>query len=489
MRSNGDKRPYPIRQSLRVRAALGVALPVLLLLIVLSWIHYQRERSLLEDQILRTASQIGAATLGSLRHVMLQKDKTHLDQILDDVGKMEDIQRLFLVGLDGTIVGDSHPSDSQPRFKTSDLGCLECHQVPPEERDHAMLLQIQPTTLRISTPINNEPDCQSCHEKTDHLGMLLMDVSLIDTRTQLIRDLTTDLGISVGFTLLITAGVYILMQRLIVQRVERLETPLVALASGDFSMRLPAPEQPRDELDRLTHNVNRMADDLERYVEEREQLYLSRYQAMLEERERIAREMHDGVAQLMGYVNAKSSAIRIFLQRDKTETALEQLEQLSLASQEAMLEIRTSILGLRAADQGHEGIQATMASFLGKFNEMTGYEIQFELPEADEQIELSSERELHILRITQEALSNIHKHSGTQRAQVTLRRIEGQLELRIKDDGNGFVVEERSTDTAFSQGINNMHERAAAMGATLDILTRHQGGTEIVVRIPLEEKS
>ena len=489
MNRDGINRSRQGSQSLRMRVALGVALPVLLLLIALSWIDYSRERALLEQQVRMTATLIGEATLGSLKHVMLQKDEAHLVQILEDVGNMENIQRLFLVGLDGHIAGDSQRDESQQFFNTNNLGCQECHQSPPDERDRATALQTQPNTLRISTPIENESACQVCHDAANHLGMLLIDVSLIDTRAQLLNDLTTDLGISVAFTLMITLGVYFLMQRLIVQRVEHMHKPLAALASGDFKVRLSSPEHPRDELDTLTHNVNRMADDLERYVEEREQLHKSRYQAILEERERIAREMHDGVAQLMGYVNTKSNAIRLFLQRKKTETALEQLDQLSLASQEAMLEIRMSILGLRASDQGNEGIRATIASFLSKFNELTGIKIQSDLPASDDEIELSHERELHLLRITQEALSNIHKHSGAKQAHVTLRRINGQIELRIRDQGDGFDARAEAPDTVFSQGINNMHERAAAMGATLNIVTRPQGGTEIVVRIPPEAQS
>jgi signal transduction histidine kinase len=489
MKLNAYNRPNPIGQSLRVRVALGVALPVLLLLIALSWIHYQRERSLLEQQIRLTATQIGEATLGSLRHVMLEKDETHLGQILQDVGKMENIQRVFLVGVDGHIAGDSHQSASQQSFQSSDLGCQECHQSPPNERDRATLLQSNSTMLRISTPIENEPACQICHEAPGHLGMLLIDVSLVDTQAQLLRDLTTDVGISIGFTLLITLGVFLLMQRLIVQRVERLQQPLAALAAGDFAVRLPVSQHPRDELDRLTHDVNLMADDLERYVEEREQLHHSRYQAMLEERERIAREMHDGVAQLMGYVNTKSNAIRLNLQRDKKDTALKQLDQLSVASQEVLLEIRTSILGLRATDQGDDGIRVTLESFLRKFNELTGIEIRSDLPRSDEGIELSPERELHVLRITQEALSNIRKHSGAKLAHVTMRRANGQIELRIRDDGGGFDANGVPGEDSLSQGIANMQARAAAMGAQFDISTHPEHGTEIVLRIPQEPQS
>jgi signal transduction histidine kinase len=343
-------------------------------------------------------------------------------------------------------------------------------------------------TLRISTPIDNDPACQVCHGEVNHLGMLLIDVSLVDTRRQLISDLTADLTISVGFTLLITMVVYFLMQRLIVNRVEQLKNPLAALASGDFTVRLPEPRIKRDELDALTHNVNRMADDLERYIDEREQLHTSRYQAMLEERERIAREMHDGVAQLMSYVHTKAGAIRLLLKEDEKEIALKQIEQLSSVSQEGALDIRASILGLRARDLSDEGIHAILKVFLQKFQELTGVEIESDLPQVVDEIVLPPESELHVLRITQEALTNIHKHSGSTQAYVALRRTNGQIELRIRDEGDGFNQEERGWKGEFSFGLKNMRERARAMGATLEILTLPQRGTEIVLRIPQEQE-
>lgn len=486
MEQAGKDRRYRFPQSLRLRVALGIALPLLLLLLTLSWIHYSRERNLIEQQTFLAATQIGEATLGSLRHVLIERDDANLNRIVQDIGRSENIQRIFLVGLDGEVFGDSAEGQGVHQFQQTDLGCAECHANPPQMRTQTTILETQASTLRISTPIDNEPDCQSCHEASLHLGMLLIDISMVEMQARLISGLMTDVGISLGFTLLITLAVYTLMQRLIVQRIEHLQKPLVALASGEFSVRLPTTDRPRDEIDLLKQNVNRIADDLERYIQEREKLLKSRYQAMLEERERIAREMHDGVAQLLGYVNTKSNAIRLNLKGNKQKKALEQLDQLSSASQEAMLEMRTSILGLRTSVGQDESLANTVATFLQKFYELTGIEVESDLPSADEEIELSPERELHLLRITQEALANIHKHSGAKQAHITLRRINGQIELRIRDQGAGFDLPAESAKDTLAQGLANMHARATAMGATLDITTHHHQGTEIVLRVPLE---
>ncbi len=485
MEHAGKHRMFRFPQSLRLRVALGIALPLLLLLLALSWVHYRRERNLIEQQTFLAATQIGEATLGSLRHVLIERDDTNLKRILQDIGQSEDIQRIFLVGLNGEVFGDSTEGQGAYQFQQTDLGCTECHTNPPQMRTRTTILQTQASTLRISTPIDNEPDCQSCHEASLHLGMLLIDISMVEMQARLISGLMTDVGISLGFTLLITVGVYTLMQRLIVQRIEHLQKPLIALASGEFSVRLPTAATPRDEIDMLKQNVNRIADDLEGYIKEREKLLESRYQAMLDERERIAREMHDGVAQLLGYVNTKSNAIRLNLEAKKRKKALEQLDQLSRASQEAMLEMRTSILGLRTAVGQDESLSHAVATFLQKFKELTGIEIESDLPAPDEEIALSPERELHLLRITQEALANIYKHSGAKQAHLTLRRINGQVELRIRDQGAGFAFPRLTKDT-LAQGLANMHARAKAMGASLDITTQRHHGTEIILRVPLE---
>jgi signal transduction histidine kinase len=187
-------------------------------------------------------------------------------------------------------------------------------------------------------------------------------------------------------------------------------------------------------------------------------------------------------------VKTKSNAIRLNVEADRKETALKQLDQLSSASKEAMLEIRASILGLRAITQDREAIQVTLATFLQKFQDLTEIEIESDLPQPGAEIHLSPESELHVLRITQEALTNIHKHSGVKQAHVSLRRVNGHIELSIRDRGDGFTAQGTPSNNPFSFGLNNMRERAVAMRATFDIHTRPHEGTEILVVIPLEAK-
>jgi signal transduction histidine kinase len=489
MLSNLHIRLQNARSSLRVRAALVVALPVLLLLVIFSLIHYWRELTLLEEQIRHTAVQVGEVTLGSLRHIMLEKNQHHLDQALIDVGRIENIQQVTLIDLNGRVAADSNNQTTGTIRNTTDLGCQECHVNSPETRSRATVLRASEDTLRIASPIDNEKECRSCHLASDnHLGVLLIDVSLVDTRAQLLTDLQTDLAISFGFTLLVTGGVYLLMHLFVVRRIERFSGPLEAFASGDFTARVDSPLNPRDEVDALASTFNQMATDLEHQIEQQEQRHQLRQRAIIEERERIAREIHDGVAQLMAYVNTKASAIRVFIQNQQLKEARSQLQQLEEASRESFMDVRTAILGLRTSDTQSAGLVATLQSFITKFSELTEIKIDLDLPDQSAISSLPPESELQLIRITQEALSNIQKHTSNKHAWIRLRHVNHSLELTIGDDGPGFNPKYPSEDRRPRFGLSTMRERAESIGGTFTIDSKPGTGTRITVRLPKEAK-
>ncbi|MFQ5857795.1 MAG: hypothetical protein ACE5LU_19495, partial [Anaerolineae bacterium] len=183
------------RKSLRARVALGIALPLLLVLSSLSLAHYWREHQLLEDQVRLTASQLGDMMLGNLRHAMLVNDREMLAQILTDVGTMENVHQVQIIDLSGRVRVDSRGEEVETIRRRDDLGCIECHQFPAESRPRVAKLPASVGVLRISTPIANEPSCAGCHaQDTSHLGVLLIDVSLVDIEKHLLRDLQVGLA-------------------------------------------------------------------------------------------------------------------------------------------------------------------------------------------------------------------------------------------------------------------------------------------------------
>jgi len=359
----------PLRTSLRARVALGVALPLLLALSSLSLVHYWREHQLLEEQVRQTALQLGDVMLGNLRHAMLVNDREMLAQILTDVGKTENVHQVQIIDLDGRVRVDSRGEEVETIWRRDDLGCIECHQLPVESRLRVAKLLTSAGVLRISSPIDNEPSCAGCHtQESPHLGVLLVDVSSVDIEERHLSDLRVDLAISVGSTVLVTLGLYLLIHLLVVRRVEAFRRPLAEFAAGDFTPRLPSPLVPADELDELVSTFNQMAHELERRGHEQEERSELRQRAIVEERERIARELqreriarelHDGLAQLLGYVNTKTMAVRLMLKNRQMEAADRQLLQLDEATRELSIDARQAVLGLRIAGQIGDGLTAT----------------------------------------------------------------------------------------------------------------------------------
>jgi signal transduction histidine kinase len=190
----------------------------------------------------------------------------------------------------------------------------------------------------------------------------------------------------------------------------------------------------------------------------------------------------------MGYVNTKSSAIHLLIQDQKHSEALEQLEQLARSSQDALQELRISILGLRLSDPHEDGFFNSLESFTDQFSELTEISVDLRLSPSDRFPSLSPEIELHILRIIQEALINVQKHAHVQQAWVHLSVNAHNLEITIGDDGRGFDLENPSNDGQPHFGLAIMRERAEGIGATFFLGTEPGSGTRVTVRLPLEDR-
>jgi signal transduction histidine kinase len=471
-----------------LRIALGVALPVLIALAMLSLVHYWRARRLIEDQARASAVQTGVVITQSLRNAMLRNDSAHLREALLDVGESGTIQRVQILDASGQVKVDSDEIDVGVIHTQQDAGCVVCHRDPPATRPRSALIGSADGILRIASPIANEAECVTCHGgEGPHLGILLADVPLLDLQRPLIMQLQIDLAISAGLALLVTLGVYWLIHRLVVRRVEAFRGPLMAFAAGDFSSRLPPSGRVSDELEDLAAGFNRMAERLERHSHAQEELQRLRNHAIADERERIAHELHDGFAQLLGYVNTKAMAVRLMLKRRRMREAERHLEQLEQAARDLYTSVREAILGLRVAGATDEGLTAMLARYTEQFELLSGVPTYFSARTEAENARLSNEAELQVLRIVQEALSNVRRHATARRAGVELVVNQGRLEVHVTDDGQGFDASKIVQEDPLRFGISTMRERAASIGAELTIESLHGLGTRLSVRIPMQE--
>jgi signal transduction histidine kinase len=209
--------------------------------------------------------------------------------------------------------------------------------------------------------------------------------------------------------------------------------------------------------------------------------------AATEERERIAREMHDSLAQVLGYVNTKAQAVELLLRSGHAEKAVGQLAQLSGAARDAYAEVREGILGLRASPAPGRPFADLLAEYLDRWREQSGITATLAVDPEPFAPRLDPFAEVQLLRIVQEALANVRKHAGAGSARVALAARDGWLEATIADDGAGIAQTPREGDQP-RFGLAIMRERAEAAGGQFAIESPPTGGTVVRVRVPLDRR-
>lgn len=206
--------------------------------------------------------------------------------------------------------------------------------------------------------------------------------------------------------------------------------------------------------------------------------------AVQEERERIAREIHDGVGQVLGYVNAKVQAISEMLAARKLEEARAQLAQLDQAARDVYADTREAILGLRTSTAPERHLVPALEEYLRHFAEQTGIATSLDVEGETSRYLFPPLVELQLIRIIQEALTNVRKHAAASSVRVRFTGDDGQVHIAVEDDGIGFDRDRLDAGTRPRFGMQTMHERAEAIGGALRVVTAPGRGTQVVVLLP-----
>ncbi len=207
--------------------------------------------------------------------------------------------------------------------------------------------------------------------------------------------------------------------------------------------------------------------------------------AIAQERLRIAHEMHDGLAQILGYVNTKVQAAEMYLKRDKTEEAGVQLRELASAARQAYSDVRESIIGLRTMPGPKRSLADVLQEYIERWQEMSGVSSSLTI---DPRVHLQASQELQLVRIVQEALTNVRKHAQASQARVDIRQEDGLLVATIADDGLGFNAAARARGEFPQFGLSTMRERAESIGGTLTIDSTPRLGTKVRFALPMPEE-
>jgi len=248
---------------------------------------------------------------------------------------------------------------------------------------------------------------------------------------------------------------------------------------GAYALATRRAAEARTENDALGRELQVANTELRNYSGQLERL------AVAQERNRLARELHDSVTQTVFSMTLASQSAAILLKREPTKVDA-QLERLGQLTQSAQAEMHVLISELKpdALDAG--GLPAAIRRDIERRGaDGIRVSLQVESPDAAAPEEaLSVNEEEGLLRIAQEAVNNIVKHSGTSEATIRLR-LRPPFTMEVEDRGAGFDVRRAKEGTGI--GLASMSERAAEIGWTLDVVSMPGRGTRILVeRLPSE---
>jgi two-component system nitrate/nitrite sensor histidine kinase NarX len=198
----------------------------------------------------------------------------------------------------------------------------------------------------------------------------------------------------------------------------------------------------------------------------------------VEERERLAREMHDGLAQTLGLLHLKLQAARA---RSDGSAAAGDLREAIEISAGAYEDLRQSIFGLRTFVSRGLGLVPTLTEFLHEFSVQSGISVDLEAP-GGPLGPVPPATEVQAVRIIQEALTNVRKHAAVGRARVRLQRDGAWLRVAVEDDGDGWDGPAAPAGLHF--GLKMMRERAEGLGGRLEVESAPGRGTRVVATLP-----
>jgi nitrate/nitrite-specific signal transduction histidine kinase len=215
---------------------------------------------------------------------------------------------------------------------------------------------------------------------------------------------------------------------------------------------------------------------------ENNHLYLrGEHRAVLAERGRLAREIHDGLAQTLGYLKLRTAQINNWLEYGEDQQVKSGLDEVQQMLSEAYVDTREAIDGLRLSTQ-ESNLQAWVQEIVSEFETLSGIPVNF-MPAPD--VSLSPEVHVQLQRIVQESFSNIRKHADATQAWLEWRQDDYWLILQIQDNGCGFDLND--IPPIERHGLRIMRERADLLDADFQVVSQEDKGAQIIVRLPLKE--
>lgn len=277
-----------------------------------------------------------------------------------------------------------------------------------------------------------------------------------------------------------------LVLRAALDPLNRLQDVVRRVGEGDLSVRAQPTPLADVEIARIADTLNVMLDNVQSYESQVRNLSGALIRAQEDERQRIARDLHDDTGQVLTLLLIR---LKLLESQPGAEVVRPQIEELRGLIANAIDQVRRLALNLRPPTIDQLGLFPALRSLVATFTESTGLHVSLQLPR--EPISLSRERTLAVYRIVQEALTNTAKHAAAQRINVSVWCEDGWLVATIRDDGRGYTPEtfigrHRQPIGGAGVGLFGMEERARLTGGMLALQSAPGRGASVTLRVPLD---
>ena len=210
-----------------------------------------------------------------------------------------------------------------------------------------------------------------------------------------------------------------------------------------------------------------------------------RYGATLEEQNRLARELHDHLAQAMGFIKIKAIMAKDQLSKGEQGKAVEHIDELVNTTSVLYTDLREAIFNLRNTEADQENFLTQLQDYLTEYEQYYGLEVRLSVDDHTT-TEFTPEVANQLIRIIQEALSNVRRHACAQHVWIKFQQVGSEISICIEDDGSGFdpleVSEQAKPNQSF--GLQIMCERIQCIEGKLDIISCPGKGTKICIQVP-----
>ena len=443
---------------------------------------------ILQSQLIEAAT-VDVNISPTLRVFLAQTppDQEGIAKWLENVGVVQGVNlplsfdatdEMLVVGSDGKLLGSRPPellgSDVVGQLPDLEsfpgLGELLQGALEGEEDVDKLYTDISPgDRIALAIPIRDEADEQV-------LGVLAA-MAEAPTMMTLLGDVLPIIGVSLLIFTLIAAvagtAFGFLAARKPVERLNQLAEASISWSQGDFTVYVDDPS--KDELGLLTDRLNDMAQQLENLIDTRREL------AVIVERNRLARDLHDSAKQQAFAAAAQVSAARTVISIDP-EAAEENLKLAEHLIYELRQELTSLIQELRPPELEGKGLSVAVRDYANEWSHQNRITAEVRI---QGERSLPLEIEQTVFRIMQEALANVTRHSEADSVEITLAYDTDALTLKITDNGQGFDKE----NLVPGFGLSSMKERAQALGGTLTVDSSQGAGTIVFTSVPVNKAS